>query len=110
MIDIDIATLIVRGANLLLWVILGCRIIQADRPVSGMARNVITLVIMFGMAVLFFGALVPFGLDGQVARLVYTAFTAASAIVAISLLTTGEPNGTMKASPPDDDLPLPPPQ
>lgn len=108
--EVEITTLIIRGLNLALWVLLGIRILVLDRPVSRMARNTIIMVVIFGMGVLFLGALVPFGFPGEAARLIYTAFTAFAAIVALGLLTTGEPNGFARLSPPHDDHAVSPPQ
>lgn len=104
--ELDVATLAIRVGNFALWAGLSYRILRTDRPVSGAARRMILLVIVSGMAVLTIGALVPFGFPGNWARLLYTSFTAAASIVALSLITTGEPNGL----PGDDDDPVPPPQ
>lgn len=108
--ELEIGTVVIRGFNLLVWIVLATRIIVLDRPVSAFARKTILLVIVFGMGVLFIGALVPFGIPGPLARTIYTSFTAFSAIAGTSLLTTGEPNGHHRSTPGDDDHPVPSPQ
>lgn len=95
MTQIDYATLAIRGINLVLWLILGARILRSDRPVSGLARRITLLVIMLGMTALFLGSLTPYYLSPGTVRLIYTAFTSLSAIAATALLTTGEPNGRL---------------
>lgn len=100
MLDLEHVTVLIRGINLLLWLGVVKRIIEDDRPLSRLARRMVGLVIVFGMAVFVVGSLVPFGFPGQWASLIYTAFTAFAAILAVALLSTGEPNGVQD----EDDL------
>lgn len=80
--------LIIRGLNAVLWTLLIRRIVMEDKPVSPLARRVISGVLFFGMWVLVIGALVQFGFPSDMARTVYTAFTAFAGISALAMLTT----------------------
>lgn len=101
--ELEIGTLIIRAINLGLWLVVAFRISRGGIPVSNLARRIIITMIVFGMSVFLIGALVPFGFPGTWASLLYTAFTAYAAIIALALLTTGEPNGH---SPADGDVAL----
>lgn len=92
--EIDLATVAIRSINFVLWVVLVVRILRSDRPVSGLARRVLVLVLALGMGALFLGSLTPYFVPTTVVRLIYTAFTSLAAIAATALLTTGEPNGS----------------
>lgn len=95
MTEIDIVSIAIRGINAGLWVALGIRILRSDRPLSGFARKVAILVIVFGMGILFLSSLTPFIIPATAVRLMNTAFTSFAAIAAIALLTTGEPHGLL---------------
>lgn len=86
--DLVIGSLLVRGINLALWLVVARRLLRRQEPLPLLTRRVVVLVMTFGMAVLFLGALVPFGFPGDVARMVYTVFTAFAALAAFGILTT----------------------
>lgn len=88
--ELAIGSLIIRGVNCLLWVTVVVKILRHDRPVSRLARQLISLVLLFGMAVLFMGSTVPFGFPGDVARVLYTSFTAFAGLIALAILTTSD--------------------
>lgn len=77
---------IIRGVNLILWAAVFGRILRNGLPINRFARSMVATVLLFGMAVLYIGGLVPFGLDAEVTRWLYTAFTAYAAIVALGIL------------------------
>lgn len=88
--ELALGTLLIRTANAILWAAVVLRILRRDRPVSGLARKMICLVIGIGMWLLVIGGLTPFGLPGEAAKTAYTVYTAFSAIIAVSLLTVGD--------------------
>lgn len=100
--ELEIGTLLVRGVNLVLWIVVAARILVRNQSLSLLARRAVATVIVFGMSVLVLGATVPFGFPGHLATLIYTAFTAYAAILAVALLSTGEPNGRQAAAGDDD--------
>lgn len=91
MTDIDafsVGSLAIRLLNAALWTALGITVLQHDRPVPPLVRKLITAVVILGMWTLAFGAvavLVP-AIPSEVARIVYTAFTAFAAIIAAAIL------------------------
>ena len=86
----DVLTLGIRLTNALLWTAVGWKILRLDRPVRRLTRRVITTIVVFGMWTLVIGGLTSYGVPGDVARLIYTAFTVYSAIVAAALLREPE--------------------
>jgi hypothetical protein len=84
--EFAIGSLIIRAANAIVWSVVLLRIFQHNRPVSPTARKLISVVIIGGVWVLVLGALIPFDLfDGDLARVVYTAYTAVTLIIGITL-------------------------
>jgi hypothetical protein len=82
-------TFLIRTGNALLWTVFVLQTIRSDRPLLRTARLMILPVIFMGMWVLVIGSLVTLGiLSGDVARTVYTLFTAFAAIVALTLVTS----------------------
>lgn len=84
------AALALRVVNAVLWLLVVVRILRHDRPVSALTRKLISLVLLFGMGILVLGALVPFGFPGELARLIYTAFTAFAGLIALGIITTSD--------------------
>lgn len=89
--DLATATLLIRAGNLVLWFLVATRVLLRDEPLTVLGRRMVATVVVFGMTVFVVGALVPFGLPGQLASYIYTAFTAYAAGVALALLTIDEP-------------------
>jgi hypothetical protein len=88
--DLDtvlIGSLAIRAINAFLWTIVCVRIVQHDQPVPRIIRLLIVTVILGGMWVLTFGGLAPFGVPGEVARFIYTAYTAYAGIIAVAIVT-----------------------
>lgn len=79
-----------RFANFLLWTLVILRIFRHDRPVSRLTRQLISVVLFFGMGILALGSLVPFGFPGELARMIYTAFTAFALLIALGIITTSD--------------------
>lgn len=89
MTDLDWTTLValvIRTGNLCLWVAVAVRYWHAPAP-TPFARRVVLSVVVAGSVALVLGGFAPLGFPGDVARFVYTAFTAYAAIVAGALLT-----------------------
>lgn len=79
----------IRGLNLLLWVSLGIDLWRhATLPLPIIARRLIVLVIVGGMAVLFIGAFTPTYLPVGFSRTLYTAYTGFAAMVALAVWKT----------------------
>jgi hypothetical protein len=85
-----VGTLLIRSANAIVWVALCIGVLRRDRPVYPVERRLLVTVLMSGMIVLAIGALTAFGLPGDAARFLYTAFTAYALIVALAIATTAE--------------------
>ena len=82
--------LLIRAINLVLWAMVVARILYHDRPVTRLARRLVSLVLVFGMGVLLLGALVPLGFPSETSRLIYTSFTAFAALIALGIITTSD--------------------
>ena len=88
--DIEvILTFTIRTANALLWTAFVLQTLRSDRPVLRTARLMLLIVIFFGMWVLAAGSMVSMGiLPPEIARTVYTLYTAFAAMVALALVTS----------------------
>jgi hypothetical protein len=85
----DVASFLIRASNAALWLVIGIHAFRWNKPLSRFGRRIVWTVIAIGMIVLAVGGLVPMGIiSGQFARVMYTAFTAYAAIVALALLST----------------------
>lgn len=81
---------LIRLANALIWSAVVIRAFRGPRPASDLARGLILLLLFGGMWTLAFGGLVGLGLvPGDVARFVYTAFTAFAALIGSAFLVAG---------------------
>jgi hypothetical protein len=81
--DIDVtslAVLCVRFANAVLWTIVCIRVIQRGEPLPKIVRNMCATVLVLGGTTVF-------GFPGEVARFLYTVFTAYAAIIALAIVT-----------------------
>jgi hypothetical protein len=84
--EFALGSLLVRAANALVWSIVVMKILRNDRPVSGMARKLISLVLVPGFWVLALGGLVPFSIiESDAIRIFYTAYTAVALIIGVTL-------------------------
>lgn len=84
--DLDylaLTALTIRSTALVLWLVAGRKIF--DHSISPLGRRMTITVIWGGLAAFVIGGLTPFGLPVDLARTVYTAFTAYAAIVALAL-------------------------
>jgi hypothetical protein len=81
-----VVSLVVRITNLCLWLAVAVRYWHAPAP-TPFARRVVLSVVVLGMTALAVGGFAPLGFPGDVARFIYTVFTAYAAIVAGALLT-----------------------
>lgn len=88
--DLDVwMTLAIRTTNAILWSILLARIYRAGLPVMPLVRTLIVSVVFLGMWVLVLGSLTSLGIvESGTARVIYTVFTAYSAIVAAGILAS----------------------
>lgn len=97
--EIAIGSLILRTANFILWTLVVIRVFKHDKPVSRLARQLISIVLFFGMGILDIGALVPFGIvSSEVSRTVYTAFTAFAGLIALGIITTRDNESPNRSS------------
>lgn len=82
----DVLALVIRTVNAVLWTVVGLRVIRYG-PLQPLARKMVNVTIVFGMWALAFGALVRFDIvSSDLSRMVYTAFTAFAAMVAVAIL------------------------
>lgn len=79
--EVAILTFLIRTYNAVIWTVVIGRILRNDRSVSRPARRMIVVLMVMGYWTLSFGTLTQFGVDGQIARWVYTAYTAVAAIL-----------------------------
>lgn len=89
MTDIDIydaGTLAIRTANAVLWTIICVDLLRRGTPALAAIRRLASTVLLLGMWVFVIGALVQFGVPGEVARFVYTAFAAYAGIIALAIV------------------------
>lgn len=86
----ELLIFLIRLANALIWSAVVVRAFRGPRPVSDLARGLVLLLLFGGMWVLAFGGLVVLGLvPGDVARFVYTAFTAFAALIGLAFFIDG---------------------
>lgn len=90
MITEDHISLAIRVANLIGWLIFLTRTLARDVPMSRTARQMIVLVLGFGMTIFVIGGIVPFGLPGSAARFIYTVFTGAAGVAAWTMVLANE--------------------
>lgn len=83
----DVGTLVIRSANAVLWLYFCAQVLMRNHPVPTLARKFISTVLIFGMFIFVVGALIPFGVPTDFARLLYTAFTAYAGIVVFTMIT-----------------------
>jgi hypothetical protein len=77
-----------RLGNAIAWTIVLSRLIRADKPVTGLTRQLICGLILVGFWLLALGTLVQGHLvDPHLVGLIYTGYTAVSAIVGVALLS-----------------------
>jgi hypothetical protein len=90
MTDIDwttVVALLIRISNLTLWLAVAVRYWRAPTLPTPFARRVVLSVVLAGSGALVLGGFAPLGFPNDVARWMYTMFTAYAAIVAGALLT-----------------------
>lgn len=84
----DLFIFTIRTVNAVSWTILFIVLFRDSTPVVPLIRSLISFVIMAGMWVLVVGAVATsYSIDPRPIRLMYTAYTAIAAIVAIGVLT-----------------------
>jgi hypothetical protein len=83
-----LGTLAIRGINAVLWTAVIYEVLRSGQPLPRLVRNLSATVILFGMWALFLGGLTTVGaVPGDVARFIYTTFTAYAALVALAIVT-----------------------
>lgn len=96
----DQAALILRSANWIGWIVLVALVLWSDRPVPRAARQIISLVLVFGMTVFEIGGLVPFGFPLATSRMIATIFCGFALAGVTVILLAAPPGGGL---PGDDD-------
>lgn len=84
-----IGALVIRTVNAIAWCYVGIHFIR-EGPLSPLGRRMTATVIVAGMVALAIGGLTPFGFPPEVARFIYTIFTAYALIVALAIATTAD--------------------
>ena len=85
----QVAFLVIRGGNALLWIILGVDLWRHSyMPLPAISRRLLIVVLVMGMLVLVLGALVPSSVPVATARWLYTAYTGFAAMVALAVRWT----------------------
>lgn len=92
--EATVGSLVIRVVTASLWTILMVRVALTRTAVTLLARRAICAVIVLVMWLLVLGAVATLGLfPTDLVRLATTIYAAFAAMIAIALLTTGEPTG-----------------